>query len=97
MMPEQKTFREFGGEAIVEDDGVTCTICRLHVHPLLRRQGVGTKLLKDVYWWARKRKRSYLRVSPVPESEDMRDALLRFYKRNGFHTSSDNDVMLKHL
>lgn len=97
MQHERVTLRQFGGEAVLESDGTTCTICRLFVHEMVRKQGVGTQLLKDVFWWAKKRRLRYLRVCPEPESPEMRHDLIRFYKRNGFHSTSDNDAMLRHL
>jgi GNAT superfamily N-acetyltransferase len=97
MQHEHATLRRFGGEAVLESDGVTCTICRLFVHEMLRGKGTGTQLIKDAYWWARRRRCRYLRVCPEPENPERRDDLIRFYKRNGFHLTSDNDAMLRHL
>jgi ribosomal protein S18 acetylase RimI-like enzyme len=69
-----------GTGALLPEDEFTCRIVRMSVKKELRRQGVGSALLKELLSIARRRR--YLRV--VLETTATWEDAVKFYTRHGF-------------
>lgn len=84
-------------KCLVDHDGITLTVLRLIVEEEYRRQGVGTKALDTLKLYAKQKHLRTIRLIAEPETEEVRDDLIRFYRRNGFHfVPGDNETMYCH-
>ena len=79
------------GYAITGRAGALGYLQRLAVHPDHQREGVGTALVADALWWARRRGA----IAMLVNTQESNATALTLYERLGFHAEPEGLAVLE--